>query len=190
MKINDQLNIVIPISDNLQLFSAPVSEQVFEANYRLLGDTQAQLFGKGMQKALLTGPMTAALALADVGRKLSAEEGTDDDFGASAFLAEIKRLTTVLLPGKQGWEMSPVAAAIQANVLDEADWKEAEALLVFFTCAYFLQPRRERAKSLELIVETLGCSTTSRNCGDYADSLQTSKQDAITPATAASSVPI
>jgi hypothetical protein len=190
VKIDSDLNIVIPIVDPVVAFSTPISEQVFEANYRILSETQALIFGKGMQKALLTGPRTAAMALSDVGRKLAEEEGADGDFGALALRAEIKRLTTILLPGQAGFEMAPVDAAIQSGKVDEGDWKEVEAQLVFFTCAYYLESRRQRKALIESIAGMLNCSTTSLNCGDYADSLKMSKRKENASEKAASSVPV
>ncbi len=189
MRIDDNLNIVIPVGESLRAFSAPVSESVFEANYRVLSAAQEQIFGRGMKAALMTGPRTAALAIADAGRRLAAELGDDGDMGASAFRAEIKRLTTILAPGANGWDMIPVDAAIQNNAMDDADWRETEGLLCFFTCAWFMEGRRNRKALIEKLAEMLDCSATSQNCGDYATSLQMPKPDAKPSARAGSSVP-
>ncbi|MGC9237650.1 MAG: hypothetical protein ACP5GF_12260 [Thiomonas sp.] len=191
MKIDDNLNLVIPAGENLRAFSTPVSDLVFEANYRVLSEAQEQIFGRGMKAALMTGPRIAALAIADAGKRIAAELGEDGDMGASAFRAEIRRLTTILAPGAHGWDMLPVDAAIQNNVLNDADWKEVEGLLCFFTCAWFMESRKTRKAFLEALAGPLNCLATSQNCADFTASLPMPKADAKQPTKkAASSVPV
>lgn len=190
MKIDDQFNLVVPVSDPVRAFSAPVSEAVFEANYRALSAANEQIFGRGMKAALLTGPRTAAIAIVDAGKRLAAEDGVEGDLGALSFRSEIKRLTTILAPGAQGFDMLPVEQAIQSGAIEEGDWSDVEGLVCFFMLAWLFETRRARNELVAALAESLNCSATSRNLEDYAASLTTSKPDAQPAKAAASSVPV
>ena len=190
MKIDDQFNLVIPIADPVRAFSAPISEAVFEASYRVLSAANEQIFGRGMKPALLTGPRTAAIAIVDAGKRLAVDDGVEGDLGASAFRSEIKRLTTILAPGSHGFDMMPVEQAVQSGVIDEGDWRDVEGLLCFFMLAWLFETRRARNDLVKWLAETLSCSVISQNLEDYAASLMISKPDAQKNKIAASSVPI
>lgn len=189
MEIDGSLNIVVPIEDPVQAFSAPLPESVFKASYRVLARANEEIFGRGMKSALLTGPRTAALAIADAGKRIAEEDGKEGDSGASAFLAEVKRLTTILAPTDAGFDMLPVDSAIQAGKITADDWSDALGALCFFTLGSQFETRRARAGLLEFLTGALSCSLTQSSCEAFADSLTTSKPEP-TPKPKASSVPV
>ena len=199
MKIDDALNLVFPINDGaagvaLHAYHAPISREVFEANYRLLAATKAALSSKGIHFQMGSGPLIAALTLRDEAKKDAAERGDVDaqgnasDILAGALLAEIRRLTTILVPTPEGWQALPVDAALARNFLDDEDWSEAESALVFFTCHFALARKAERSTVAQAMGSLFKGTNTSLSPTAFAASLPTLTQNATTAAKAASSV--
>lgn len=201
MQINDALNLVIPLQrdgdGNITVYGyhTPISREVFEANYAILASTKAALFSKGLAYAADVGPRIAALKLRDEARAEAISKGDVDANGeprivaATALLAEMRRLTMALVPGDNGWEMIPAEIAVSRKAIDAEDWREAESGLVFFTCAYAMAPRANRAKMAEGLASVLGGLITSSPLTEYAASLRTSTQAETTAKPVASSVP-
>ena len=189
MEIDANQNIIVPIDDPVQAFSAPLPESIFKANFRVLSRANEEIFGRGMKAALMTGPRTAALAIADAGKRMAEEDGKEGDCGAAAFLAEVKRLTTILAPTDAGFDMLPVDSAIQSSKIAAADWEEVLGALCFFTLGSQFETRKGRGEILGFLTGTLNCSLTPLNCEAFADSLTTSKPTP-TPKPKASSVPV
>ena len=174
MKIDDNWNLVIPVSDSVHVYHAPITRAVFEANFRILSATKADIFGHGNQYAFLSGLNVSALTLKDIGKRLASERGEEGDSGAQALLGELQRTSTVLVPGAQGYEILPVVSALASGSLDEDSWADVENELVFFTCAVFLTPRKARKAAAQALTDILECSLTSSNCEEYARGLTTS----------------
>lgn len=174
MKIDDDWNLVVPVIDSVSVFHTPLSQAAFEANFRLISATKADLFGRGNQYAFLSGLNVAALTLKDLGRRQAAERGEEGDAGAQALLDELARTSTVLVPGRAGLDILPVPAALSSGAVEVADWEDVENQLVFFTCAVYLTPRRARRTAAQALVEILGASLTSSNCEAYARGSTTS----------------
>ncbi|MHB1644270.1 MAG: hypothetical protein ACYCS8_16750 [Acidithiobacillus sp.] len=183
MQIDASINLVIPITETIKAYHTPISPQVFEANYRVLSATKAALFAKGIAYAFDAGPRIATLRLKDEGLRDAQERLEEGDGGVGALLAEIKRLTTVLVPGN-GWEMLPV---INAHI-DPEDWQEAEASLVFFTCLYAMSKKTNRGKVASGAASLLGGSITPLSLSDWIASSPASTPEKSGPAT--SSVPV
>ena len=190
MEIDANQNIIVPIDDPVQAFSAPLPESIFKANFRVLSRANEEIFGRGMKAALMTGPRTAALAIADAGKRIAEEDGKEGDSGASAFLAEVKRLTTILVPTDAGFDTLPVDSAIQSGKITAEDWSDVLGALCFFTLGSQFETRRARAGLLEFLAGALSCSLTPLNCEAFADSLTTSKPAGAPRAKAALSVPV
>jgi hypothetical protein len=194
VQINENLSLVIPLRRDdegktlVHAYHVPISREVFEANFRILAATKAELFSKGRTYASDVGPDISALLLKDEARRDAFargdldKDGRPNAAGADALLAELRRLTTVLAPTAAGWEQIPLERAIASNVIDADDWREAEGGLVFFTCLYSMIPRRDRAKLAEGLAERLGGSATSLPLTEFAASLPTSTQIAGTTA--------
>jgi hypothetical protein len=199
MYINDSLHLVVPVrSDDkgplIHAYHNPISRDVFEANYRILAATKAQLASKGIIYQMDSGPRIAAMVLRDEGIKDSAdradldEQGKPRDGNANALLAEIKRLTTILAPGPSGWETLPVDTAVAQGIIDSEEWGEALSALVFFTCHYALARKVERQRMADATSSILQASITSLTLSEFAASLPISTKAETTPR-AASSVP-
>lgn len=192
--INDELNLVVPVrvgegGVRLYAYHSPISREVFEANYRLLGAAKAALASKGVYFMMDVGPRIAALTLKDEGRKEAEEQGENGDGGASALLEEIKRLTMILVPGASGWELMPVDSALSQGAIDREEWSEAEAAIVFFTFHCALSRKAERGKVAKATASVLKGWNTSSTATAYAASLPTSTTNEASVGKAGSSVP-
>ncbi len=198
MKINDDTNLVLPVRFDekgvtVYGYHNPISREVFEANYRILSATKSTLGSKGVYFQMDSGPMIAALTLKDEGAKDAESRGEFDahgsplDGGAGALLKEIKRLTTILVPGASGWDMVPVDSAISSGSIDEDDWREVESAIVFFTCHYALAKKADRQRLSGATASLLRGSITSLPLTEYLASLLNSTR--AEPSRAASSVP-
>jgi len=185
LQLTETLNLAVPmISDDhgtrIWAYHTPIPKEVFEANYRVLCATQAALASKGAHYQVGAGPRIASLALRDEGLRDAEERGYLDSGGSAvdrhtqALLAEIKRLTLVLVPTNNGWENMPVNAAIAEHKIDEEDWSEAESLIVFFTCHYAMSKKASKEKTAKATASVIGASITSLLPMDFAASLPSS----------------
>ncbi|MHB1937604.1 MAG: hypothetical protein ACYCOR_13590 [Acidobacteriaceae bacterium] len=158
-------------------YHVPISREVFEANYRILAATKAQLSSKGVHYQMGSGPRIAAMVLRDEGRKDAQERGDFDDdgkptdSGANVLLTEIKRLTTIIAPSEQGWDSIPIDSAISRKIIDADEWQEALSAIVFFTCHYALARKSERGAMMEAVASVLTASTTALSLSEYMSSL-------------------
>lgn len=193
-QINADLKLVVPVKlDNdgepiIYAYHNPIPREVYEVNFRLLRDTKVSLIGTSPRHAFAARG-DASLYLSEAGAALAADRGIEGDGGASTLLAEIKRLTTVLVPGAQGYQMLPIDTAIQSGAIDADDWSDAENAIVFFTAWVAGTPRREMTAAAVLAASLTGGSTTSLPPMEWAASLQTLTQPATSGGAAASSVP-
>jgi fermentation-respiration switch protein FrsA (DUF1100 family) len=188
--ITEALNVVMPVrEDGVMAYHTPISREVFEANYRILSAAKASISQKGVVYLMDAGPRIAALTLREEGRKDAQERGDAGDGGASALLAELRRLTMILAPGPNGWAMVPVDTALAQNLIDAEEWSETESALVFFTFHYALSRKAERSKIATATALILKGSITSFSAMEYAASLPTSTTGEAFAAKAASSVP-
>lgn len=187
MKITDSLNLAIPFGNGLTAFHTPISRSIYEAHYAVLNAALAAMGRKGLHYLRGSGPNIANLVLKDEGKRDAAERGEEDN--TPALLSEIKRLTNVLVPGPAGYDLLPVDTAISMGKLDEEDWGELEAGIVFFTCLVQTAKKADRAVVAKTAASTQGGSITSFAPMEYAASLQKSTKAEPTPATA-SSLPV
>jgi hypothetical protein len=191
---NPVLNSVI--EPTLYAYHTPISQPVFEANYRILAATKAAIFGKGIVFAADVGPRISALRLKDEGHQDAMErgdvdsEGNPKDGGAQSLLLEIKRLTSILAPGPAGWQMLPVDAAIAQKVIDASEWDEAANALVFFTCAYVLAKRHARKNLASVLAGILKGSITSSTPLEHCAFLQKLTKEETSEPVAEPSVPV
>lgn len=186
MQLNDSLQLVVPIREDdsgvlVHGYHTPISREVFEANYRILAATKAALSSKGIGYQMGSGPRIAAMALRDEGKKDATERGESEesaDSGASALLTELKRLTTIIAPGPQGWDIIPIDTALSRNIIDADEWQEALSDIVFFTCHYALARKNGRRPMAEAVASVLSASITSLPLSEYAASLKPSTKAA------------
>ena len=182
MKIDENLNLVLPLGD-LHVYHMPISRAVFEANYKIIGMTKAELASRGIYFEMGSGPRIATLTLMDVSREV------DKESKGIALLAEIKRLSMVLAPSASGWDMIPVDTAIARGLFDDEDWLEVQSALVFFMSHYSLAKKADRQSVMIALASLLLGSSTLFNCSEFAASLPKSMTAESIGVPVASAVP-
>ena len=198
MQVDGDLNLVFPITWNdkgpaIWAYHVPISRKVFDASYRLLAATKDILCPDGDWSTSST--MIAGNTLRDAGRRDAARYGlpeglsVEDGGAAVPLLAELRRLTTLMVPSANGYESLPAEVAIGRKTISEEDWTDAESALVFFTCALSLIPHGRRTGVGPAFAAALLGSTTSLSVTAFRDSLATSTAPATSEAPAPSSVP-
>lgn len=196
MKIDDNLNLVIPVegpTGTSYVHAAPISRDVFERNYLLISKTFAGIFREGLGMA--AGPRVAAMLMRDVakefngvgedGQPLVDGPGTDQ---CAALMAEIRRLANVLVPTTEGYALVPLQEAIDKRALDPDDASEVENALVFFTVASAMMKRGEKVPFINGAARIWGAQTSSLNSTAFAASLRTSTETASSGARVAESL--
>ncbi|MEK8043056.1 hypothetical protein AAB986_32205 [Burkholderia contaminans] len=201
IQINEAMNLVVPVvTDESGVrvwgYHTPISRQVFEANYRVLAATKASLMSKGAMYMMDSGPRIAGLTLLDEGLRDAEARGrfskdgkTVLDEATPALIAEIRRLTMVLVPGPGGWDLLPIESAVAAGKIDEEDQAETESAIVFFTCICALASKSERKDQASRTATLLKGSITSLSPTEFSDSLPKSTPGATSAPKAVSSVP-
>ena len=190
MRINKQLNLVIPVDyeDGGQLYvhSTPVSREVFEQHFLAVSKTFAAIFSQGL--GAIAGPRIAYLMLKQTAESLGIWEGPT---GVKAgFLNEIVRLTNVFMPTKDGWTTLPLQSVINKEMLDPETIAEIEGELVFFTCVSMMNKKNQIGVIMEAANGLWGSETTYLTSTEYMASLRTSTEAENTGATEiTSSVP-
>lgn len=187
MQITESLNLVLPFGGGLNAYHTPISREIYEVHYAALNATRASLARKGIHYQMGSGPRIANLVLKDEGKRDADERGSEDV--TPALLGEIHRLTNILAPGNGGYELLPVDTAISRGLLDDEDWGELEAQIVFFTCHVTTAKKMDRKEFAMSIASTLRGSITSLPPMEYAASLQTLTKAEPSPKQA-SSLPV
>lgn len=189
MKLNDKLHIVIPIygddGDTIvaHVHSAPISRDVFDAHFMLLGRTFAAIYSSGLGP--VAGPRVAHLLL----KKMAAEQ--NDEVGAVALMAEIVRLTNVMLRTEKGWEAIPYQTVLDHGMLPAEDLAEVTNSLVFFTVLSSTHRRMERREMMAGAAKLWGAQISSQDFTEFAASLPTlTPAAAIQKAAVAGSLPV
>lgn len=188
MKINKKLNLVIEVeTDEGTIFvhSTPLAREVFERYHMIIAKTFATLISEGL--SFVSGPRVAALVLKKIAQDAGVWEGRDGI--NNGFMAEIRRLSSVVIPSTSGWVTMPLQDAIDRKAMDEEDIAEVEGLITFFICASAMSRKTEIGPVLERM-RLWGASTTLLNSTEYAASLpiSTTEETSETP-TITSSVP-
>ena len=180
MRLDQRLNLVVPIErqDGATIFvhATPVSRHVFEAHYRVIGRAHAQI--KADMESLRSGPRVAALALRDAAKRFDLTEATEH-----GLLAEIRRLTNVVLPTPAGNTVLPLETASERGLLDADEAAEIEGYTAFFTVISTMERKKTAAAILTLMGDLWETATSSLNSTDFAASLKTSTAAENTGAT-------
>lgn len=172
MKIDKKLNLLVEVETNegtIFVHSTPLSREVFERYFLIIGKTFASLISEGL--SFVSGPRVAAMMLRKIAQDAGAWDGRDGI--NNGLMAEIRRLSNVVIPGTSGWKTMPFQDAIDKKAMDDEDVAEVEGLITFFICASAMSRRNEIGPVLERM-RLWGALTTSLNSTEYAASLPTS----------------
>jgi len=175
--IDRKLNLVIPVDNSdgsvTYVHSTPISREVFERYFKIIARTFAEIYSGGY--TVYAGPRVAALLLKSTAMDLGVWDGpTGVERG---LMAEIRRLTNVVLPAPQGgWVTMPFVEAIKAGQINDDDVAEVDNALAFFTVACAMHKKSDLMGILSGASKLWGGSTTSFNCTEFAASLTTSTE--------------
>ena len=189
MRIDDALNLVLPIRENEDgqpeawAVHTPLSREAFESSFRVLSLARTEIFSKGAAHAFGTGPSIAALTLKDEGRRDGEARGLEDpDKASRSLLSEIKRLTMIVAPSPEGFRPVPVDSALSSGQIAPEEWEDAESALVFFTLTFCLAKRTKWAMAKRATAEILGGQMVSLTPTEWSASCRTSTPADPTPA--------
>src|SRR4029077_4018571 len=172
---------------SVYVHSAPISKEVYEANFRLITRTAVSMYSDGLAPGACA--RIAALAMRATAKEM--DEGSGDTYRRSAesLMQEIWRLTNVLMPGLRGWETVPFHEVMQNNSLDDEQVSEVQNILAFFTVISWFHRGSER-QDIYRMLKTYGAQTVSSNVTEFSASLPISTPTATSGVTAPpSSVP-
>lgn len=175
MRINERLNIVIPLyrdGDDAYAWvhSTPISREVFDSSYMLIAKTFTAIHSEGLGE--VGGPKVALNIMRDVGRQM-AGPGGDGAAVTTPLMNEIRRLSSVIVRMRDSWETMPLHDAVIGKLLDEDDVVEVENSLAFFTCASRMYPRNQRQDFMDGAARLWGAQMLSLNSTEFRVSLQT-----------------
>lgn len=189
MKINRQLNLVVPIereSQTYRVFSSPISLEVFQTYFRVISKTFARFALDNI--GFVSGPRVAAMMLRDVARTTPRSDDVtanwlDGPDGVElGLMAEIRRLTNVIMPGESGWQVVPFEDAIRRKVFDADEISEVEGAICFFSVNFAVHRRSTAEAIIGAACGMWGMETTLSTLSEYKNSLTTLTQaDATMP---------
>ena len=174
MKIDRSLNIVIPIeiddSNTIWVHSRSISSDIFDKYYKPIAKAHAAMLMDNLGP--FAAPKVADKYLRDVCKDM-------DPSGAywaevqRGLLAEMYRLTNLILLGDKGWVTKPYEQAKKEKVLEAEDIAQIEAALVFFTLGFSMYPVRERKAIIDSAMSLWSARTESLNSTEFMSSLPT-----------------
>ncbi|HEY0181259.1 MAG TPA: hypothetical protein VGC09_00490 [Rhodopila sp.] len=175
MLIDRKLNLVVPIErehGTIYVHSTPIGREVFDSYFIILGMAHSQIFKRGMD--FVGGPRLAAKMIEHVARQERAWEGPTGV--ENGLMAEIKRLTNVLMPSPQGsgWTMLPLDVVATMDVLTEDEYAETLGVICFFTLVSAMTLKKQRPSFLSMMTGFCQVQTTSLDCSEFVNSLPTS----------------
>jgi hypothetical protein len=187
ISINKQLNLVLPLPRGntfIYIYSTPISAEVFDANFVIIGKTFTQLYAEGF--GVSAAPRLAAKMMKKIASENNEWEGPEGV--RSTLIEEIYRLSNVFIPGEKGWDTVPLHTAIVQKQLDEDEIQEVENVIVYFTVTYAMHRRQDREAIIGSSLKLWGGQLTSLTFTEYRNSLTTSTVEEIIPKAAVSSV--
>ena len=175
--INRKLNLALSVETEghgvVYVHSVPIGREVFEENFLVISRAFTEVYTNGLGP--VTGPRVASLLLKQEAQKLSIWPRTQQ-----SLMAEIYRLTNVIVPSENGWDTMPFDIAKKRGILDDSAASEVENSIVYFTCASSIHLRAELTVALEGLRTLWDAQTTSLNVTEYTNSLQTSTPEETT----------
>lgn len=193
MKIDKRLNLVFPIEHaelgTIYVHSMPIARDVFERHFLILSQTTASIFGAGL--GIVAGPSVAALMLRKIAEDAKLPDGSTAWEGPggikNTLMAEIIRLSNVVMPSPEGggWITLPLIEALRRGILSAQEAREAEDIVVFFTCVSSVLRQKQAQPLLKAAGGLWSFTTTLLSCTEFSASLPTSTVDASSGAKAA-----
>lgn len=181
------LHLIIPLERDggvkVYVHSTPIDRAAFDRYFMVIATTYG---------SITSGPLKGyANRVAMRALRQTAEDLDMGDEFVGGLVEEIRRLTNVTAPTKDGWVTLPLSQAISANLLDEEEADEVENNIAFFTCFWHMTRKAERGKILDGLARAWGVQISSLDSTEHASSLRTSIEAELSgPKAAPSSTPV
>lgn len=183
MNIDKRLNLVIPLSredgSRLYVHSTPIRQETFELYHLCMAKTFSAFTHHGLDP--MSGPSVAAMVLKGVAMSTprtadsSWWDGVDGVGGPAGLMSEITRLSNVLTPtAEKGWDIVPLASALEQELMSEEEKSEVMNLLTFFTVVSLTAPRVDRQRLIRGMASIYELQTTFSGCTEFVLSLRIS----------------
>jgi hypothetical protein len=186
MRLNKSLNLVIPIYDETgehataYVHATPISADTFDNYYKPIGRVLTQIYSGGY--GITAGPRIAHKLLRDVSKEMNIWDGPSGV--ENGLVAEMHRLTNVLVPGEKGWEMLTFYDAKKKDLIDRDDLQVVEGALAFFCAESSMRPKSQLRSVLEAAAALWGAQISLLTCTEFLNSLPTSTETENTGETA------
>ena len=168
------MNLVVPVDTSthgtVYVHSTPVSREVFERYFLTIAKTFAAIFQQGLGE--VSGPRVSLMLLrriAEVDRNWEGPEGVE-----RGLVAEMRRLTNVIVSSDRGWQTVPLESAVQEKIIDRDDAAEVENAVAFFTVICHVAAERNLANFHDGMRSLWGAQVVPSDCTAYRSSLPTS----------------
>jgi hypothetical protein len=171
MKIDRKtLSLVVPVDQEdgktLYVHIRSLSREVFEQNYRIIGQTINLLYAEGLG---VGAPRLAALALKDLAVKQKIWPQVE-----AGLVAEMHRGASVLAQNDKGaYEVFLWDDAVARGVISTEDALEVDGAITFFTVACCMHTRKELTSILETLAGMWAAQESYLTPTAFASSLRT-----------------
>ncbi len=172
MRINRKLNVVFTVEGgerDILVHAAPIAYEVFKRYFFTITKTYAAIMENGPDYTVRMGPRVARMMLERIAKADGAWDGVDGV--ENGLVTEIRRLTNVLLPMDNGWDLIPYHDAVEKTIISEEDADELENAIVFFTVVSAAPRPKDAQEMVEMAFGIWGAETTYSNATDYLNSL-------------------
>lgn len=180
MEINRKLNLVVPVyqddGSTVHVHAMPISRDVFKKYHLVIAKAFARIYNQGL--GFVAGPRVAAMLIRDAAEEM----GVTDDV-EQGLMAEMRRLSNMLVLGKTGWEQVPLQEALDRKQISDDDADEVENAIAYFTLASSMHKKSELRDHLDGASKLWGGLVTLSTLMEYSASLPTSTKAATTGAT-------
>jgi hypothetical protein len=177
LKISRELFFVLPIFNDdgttSYVHAAPISAEVFERYFLIIGKAFSAIYGEGLNA--IAGPRLCAMIV----RKIASDMNQLEDVELG-LLAEIRRLANVAVLGPNGWTTVPFQEAVDKQLFSKEDLSEVENALTFFTVNYVMHKKDNREALLNGALKLWSAHVESSNFTEFLTSLKTSSATANT----------
>lgn len=183
MRVDKRLHLVIPIYEDEEggkisayVHSSPLSEDMVDQYFFILGQTYAMVFSRGL--GIAAGPAHALRIL----RHVATEAGQWEDDPVTkrvgvknGLVEEIRRLTNLAIQRDGKWEVVPISVAANQGWISADDKSEVENAIVFFIVSSATLGRAQRRAMVQAGADLWGAAITPLDTMAWVNSLRTSK---------------
>jgi hypothetical protein len=181
MKIDKKLNLIVPVEGregDTVFHSTPIFFDTFKKYHFVICAAFTKLLTADM---VITGPKIAAMTLEEVAKEMGKWDGSDGV--ENGLMAEIARLTNVIVLTANGWDTIPVNIALDREYVSQEDWEEAKQRIVFFILVSAMAKNDSKSDLLEIMNGIWLTQTTLSTVTEFKNSLSISNVTGNLPKT-------